>query len=343
MVHRYGTSLLHGPAACGQNLPAAAALIPGLPSEGWKRKESNLKAFRTACSRNLSGAARRLDALLRGLGALDGKAPSAEAYRPEATARHLVDTRSLPEKGALLHFQAGDGGFLEGFHALRPQWELSAIESGADFMKLLDKEFLTAACNAGYRDADLSRAFDVIVVTKPLDTVDKPLEALRWLCRRLAEGGTFLPPASLHPLGLQPVRGGARHEAAHRQPRHTLPGRRTFHRISGYAGRGHPPLRPQNRLLPRALRSLSHAGPTARMGKARYVHRAGSLSAGAAAPLSARRAPNGSLPRLTPCRERRPPLRRDIHKKAGKEDWGGWTSFDLTAIHKGRRFFSPRP
>ena len=191
MVHRYGTSLLHGPAACGQNLPAAAALIPGLPSEGWKRKESNLKAFRTACSRNLSGAARRLDALLRGLGALDGKAPSAEAYRPEATARHLVDTRSLPEKGALLHFQAGDGGFLEGFHALRPQWELSAIESGADFMKLLDKEFLTAACNAGYRDADLSRAFDDIVVTKPLDTVDKPLEALRWLCRRLAEGGTF--------------------------------------------------------------------------------------------------------------------------------------------------------
>lgn len=192
MVSRYGTSPLpaNAPSACGQSLPNAAALVPGLLSERWNRQENALEAFRAACSRHFSGAVRRVDALLHGSNALGCKVP-AEGNEPVAAASHLINTLSLPETGALLHFQAGDGGFLEGFHALRPQWELSAIESGADFMKLLDKSFLTSAYNAGYRDADVSRAFDVIAVTKPLDAVDKPLEALRWLQRRLAEGGAL--------------------------------------------------------------------------------------------------------------------------------------------------------
>lgn len=220
MVNRYGTSPLpaNAPSACGQSLPTAAALVPGLLSERWNRKESSLEAFRAACSRNLSGAVRRLDALLHGLSILDGKAPSKETHEPDAAASHLINTLSLPETGALLHFQAGDGGFLEGFHALRPQWELSAIESGADFMKLLDKGFLTSAYNAGYHDADVSRAFDVIAVTKPLDAVDKPLEALRWLQRRLAEGGALYllqPPCARSGFSLCGAAHGMKLRVAH--------------------------------------------------------------------------------------------------------------------------------
>ena len=77
------------------------------------------------------------------------------------------------------------------FHAARPGWELSAIESGDAFMRLLKKAFLRSAYNADYRDADIVSRFDIIAVTKPLDEVEKPLNAVRWLSRRLADNGTL--------------------------------------------------------------------------------------------------------------------------------------------------------
>ena len=72
-----------------------------------------------------------------------------------------------------------------------PGWELSAIESGDAFMRLLKKAFLRSAYNADYRDADIVSRFDIIAVTKPLDEVEKPLNAVRWLSRRLADNGTL--------------------------------------------------------------------------------------------------------------------------------------------------------
>lgn len=113
------------------------------------------------------------------------------ADHPQQAAKQLETLLRLPETGTLLHFEAGDGGFLEAFHAARPGWELSAIESGDAFMRLLKKAFLRSAYNADYRDADIVSRFDIIAVTKPLDEVEKPLNAVRWLSRRLADNGTL--------------------------------------------------------------------------------------------------------------------------------------------------------
>ena len=114
----------------------------------------------------------------------------------------------LPERGTLLHFEAGDGGFLEAFHAARPDWELSAIESGDAFMRLLKKDFLRSAYNADYRDADIVARFDLITVTKPLDAVEKPLNAIRWLSRRLEDNGAlFLWQPALRPGAGLSLRG----------------------------------------------------------------------------------------------------------------------------------------
>ena len=141
----------------------------------------------------LSGIKARFGALARYAAALDEKAAArlSAADHPQQAAKQLETLLRLPETGTLLHFEAGDGGFLEAFHAARPGWELSAIESGDAFMRLLKKAFLRSAYNADYRDADIVSRFDIIAVTKPLDEVEKPLNAVRWLSRRLADNGTL--------------------------------------------------------------------------------------------------------------------------------------------------------
>ena len=58
-------------------------------------------------------------------------------------------------------------------------------------MRLLKKGFLRSAYNADYHDADIASRFDIIAVTKPLDEMVKPLNAVRWLSRRLAGNGTL--------------------------------------------------------------------------------------------------------------------------------------------------------
>ena len=141
----------------------------------------------------LSGIKSRFGALARYVAALDEKAAArlSAAAHPHQAVKRLETLLPLPETGTLLHFEAGDGGFLEAFHAARPGWELSAIESGDAFMRLLKKAFLRSAYNADYRDADIVSRFDIIAVTKPLDEVEKPLNAVRWLSRRLADNGTL--------------------------------------------------------------------------------------------------------------------------------------------------------
>ena len=121
----------------------------------------------------LSGIKARFGALARYAAALDEKAAArlSAADHPQQAAKQLETLLRLPETGTLLHFEAGDGGFLEAFHAARPGWELSAIESGDAFMRLLKKAFLRSAYNADYRDADIVSRFDIIAVTKPLDEV----------------------------------------------------------------------------------------------------------------------------------------------------------------------------
>lgn len=128
----------------------------------------------------LSGIKSRFGALARYLAALDEKAAArlSAADHPHQAVKRLETLLPLPETGTLLHFEAGDGGFLEAFHAARPGWELSAIESGDAFMRLLKKAFLRSAYNADYRDADIVSRFDIIAVTKPLDEVEKPLNAV---------------------------------------------------------------------------------------------------------------------------------------------------------------------
>lgn len=68
-------------------------------------------------------------------------------------------------------------------------------------MRLLKKAFLRSAYNADYRDADIVSRFDIIAVTKPLDEVEKPLNAVRWLSRRLADNGTLFLWQPLSHLG----------------------------------------------------------------------------------------------------------------------------------------------
>lgn len=89
----------------------------------------------------LSGIKARFGALARYAAALDEKAAArlSAADHPQQAAKQLETLLRLPETGTLLHFEAGDGGFLEAFHAARPGWELSAIESGDAFMRLLKK------------------------------------------------------------------------------------------------------------------------------------------------------------------------------------------------------------
>ena len=141
----------------------------------------------------LSGIKSRFGALARYVAAPDEKAAArlSAADHPHQAVKQLETLLPLPETGTLLHFEAGDGGFLEAFHAARPGWELSAIESGDAFMRLLKKAFLRSAYNADYRDADIASRFHIIAVTKPLDEVEKPLNAVRWLSRRLADNGTL--------------------------------------------------------------------------------------------------------------------------------------------------------
>ena len=130
----------------------------------------------------LSGIKARFEALARYVAALNEKAALglSAAAQSRQPVKQLEELLPLPEAGTLLHFEAGDGGFLEAFHAARPGWELSAIESGDAFMRLLN-----------YHDADIASRFDIIAVTKPLDEMVKPLNAVRWLSRRLADNGTL--------------------------------------------------------------------------------------------------------------------------------------------------------
>lgn len=141
----------------------------------------------------LSGIKARFGALARYVAALNEKAALglSAAAQSRQPVKQLEELLPLPETGTLLHFEAGDGGFLEAFHAARPGWELSAIESGDAFMRLLKKGFLRSAYNADYRDADIASRFDIIAVTEPLDEMVKPLNAVRWLSRRLADNGTL--------------------------------------------------------------------------------------------------------------------------------------------------------
>ena len=153
-----------------------------------------LETLHTALSAIASGAAFRL--LLNGMRTLDHKAaalfetPAAD-IQPRRAAEDLNTLLSLPQTGSMLHFEAGDGAFLEAFHALHPGWELSALESGGAFMDLIRKDFLSSACNADYQDADITRSYDLIVVTRPLDELAKPLHAVRWLSRHLAPNGVL--------------------------------------------------------------------------------------------------------------------------------------------------------
>ena len=71
-----------------------------------------------------------------------------------AAGRQTIGDAPAPAgNGNAAALRSGDGGFLEAFHAARPGWELSAIESGDAFMRLLKKAFLRSAYNADYRDA----------------------------------------------------------------------------------------------------------------------------------------------------------------------------------------------
>lgn len=191
-------------ASTGKPLPGA---YPGFTAFTASRKEC--PSFHAAL---LSGVKARFGALVRCIKALDERAAvrffSTDAH-PHRAVEQLERFLPLPETGTLLHFEAGDGGFLEAFHTARPGWELSAIESGDAFMRLLRKDFLRSAYNADYRDADIVARFDLIIVTKPLDVVEKPLNAIRWLSRRLADNGTLFlwqpalrPGAGLSPHGL---------------------------------------------------------------------------------------------------------------------------------------------
>ncbi len=170
-----------------------AAVYPGfLSAKENRRNPSGFEAFRTLCSQALSAVGRRLQALLKDLSSTRRDAVEQIGDEPtQAAVDDLTILLSLPEKGSLLHFEAGNGAFLERFHAVRPQWELSAIESGPAFMDLLGKDFLSSAYNAEYRDADICRRYDMIVVTRELDAMNKPLEVVRWLSRRLTDGGTL--------------------------------------------------------------------------------------------------------------------------------------------------------
>lgn len=89
----------------------------------------------------LSGIKARFGALARYVAALNEKAALglSAAAQSRQPVKQLEELLPLPETGTLLHFEAGDGGFLEAFHAARPGWELSAIESGDAFMRLLKK------------------------------------------------------------------------------------------------------------------------------------------------------------------------------------------------------------
>lgn len=190
-------------ASTGKSLPGAYS---GFAAFATSRKEC--PSLRDAL---LSGVKARFGALLRCIRALDEKAAMrffpAEGH-PRRVAEQLERVLPLPETGTLLHFEAGDGGFLEAFHTARPSWELSAIESGDTFMRLLKKNFLRSAYNADYRDADIVTRFDLIIVTKPLDAVEKPLNAIRWLSRRLADNGTlFLWQPALRPGAGLSLRG----------------------------------------------------------------------------------------------------------------------------------------
>ncbi len=186
----------------------------------------------------LSGIKSRFGALARYVAALDEKAAArlSAADHPHQAVKRLETLLPLPETGTLLHFEAGDGGFLEAFHAARPGWELSAIESGDAFMRLLKKAFLRSAYNADYRDADIVSRFDIIAVTKPLDEVEKPLNAVP-LAARSPSGHGLVAPRPPDP---------------HRQPYGPLQGRRAIR------GHDHNGRRRRLPLCPEYVSTLIH-------------------------------------------------------------------------------------
>ena len=91
----------------------------------------------------LSGIKARFGALARYAAALDEKAAArlSAADHPQQAAKQLETLLRLPETGTLLHFEAGDGGFLEAFHAARPGWEHTGIDSVLAFMRITEKTF----------------------------------------------------------------------------------------------------------------------------------------------------------------------------------------------------------
>ena len=174
--------------------PTEAACLNRTGLSPDKPSHPGLETAYAVCSGILSGTAFRFGALLNGIRTLDRRASAFFApqdERPRQAVEALHALLSLPETGSLLHFEAGDGAFLEAFHALRPRWDLSATESGDAFMELIRKDFLRAAHNGDYREADIARRYDLIAVTRPLDELAKPLHVVRWLSRHLAPSGVL--------------------------------------------------------------------------------------------------------------------------------------------------------
>ena len=140
----------------------------------------------------LSGIKARFGALARYAAALDEKSGArlSAADHPQQAAKQLETLLRLPETGTLLHFEAGTAVFWKPFTPRGPAGNFRPSNPATRSCGC-SKAFLRSAYNADYRDADIVSRFDIIAVTKPLDEVEKPLNAVRWLSRRLADNGTL--------------------------------------------------------------------------------------------------------------------------------------------------------
>jgi SAM-dependent methyltransferase len=118
----------------------------------------------------------------------------------------LGQLAAIRRTGRLLEIGSGRGQFLKRFHAMHPEWHLTAIEPGVSFDVLVKTAPMAQAHRCGFEAfACEPGSQDIVVALSVIQSVADPLDLLEWSARALKTGGICFLEASnfeTHPNSL---------------------------------------------------------------------------------------------------------------------------------------------
>lgn len=118
----------------------------------------------------------------------------------------LGELATIAPTGRLLEVGSGRGQFLQRFHEMHPQWELTAIEPSVSCEALRSAVPAAEVHRCGFETYSCPpNSQDVVVALSVIQSVENPLALLMWAARALRVGGICFIEASnfeLHPHSL---------------------------------------------------------------------------------------------------------------------------------------------